>query len=85
MKEAESTQATPEDLLKTLEAQMAMQRARRSHAGRNRMVFLVGGMLFIVIGAGVALVVLMQMLSDLPRGARRAATPTTARAGQGNF
>ena len=85
MKETATDQATPEHLLKMLDAQMAMQRARRSHAGRNRMMFMVGGVLFIVIGAGVALVVLMQMLSDLPHGERRPAAQTTSQTAPGNF
>lgn len=82
MKETETDQATPEQLLKMLDARMLMQRAQRAHAGRNRMMFMVGGVLFIVLGAGVALMVLMQMLSDLPHGERR---PTAQTAAQENF
>ena len=66
MKETETAQATPEQLLQMLDAQLAMQRAQRDQPGRNRAMLLVGGVLFIVIAAGVALLVLAQMLADLP-------------------
>lgn len=66
MKEIETAQATPEQLLQMLDARLAMQRAQRDPAGRNRAMLLTGGVLFIVIAAGVALMVLAQMLSDLP-------------------
>ena len=67
MKETETVQTTPEQLLQMLDAQLAMQRAERAPAGRNRAMLLTGGVLFIVIAAGVALMVLGQMLADLPR------------------
>jgi hypothetical protein len=66
MKETETPQATPEQLLQLLDSQLAMQRAERASAGRNRVAFLIGGVLFIIIGAGIALLILSQMLSDLP-------------------
>ncbi len=81
MKEIETTKATPEQLLQMLDAQLAMQRAQRGTGGRNRALLLAGGILFILIGAGVALLVLSQMLADLPQNARRTAAQPTA----GNF
>lgn len=81
MKEIETAQATPEQLLQMMDAQMAMQRAQRSTTGRNRAMLLAGGVLFIVIAAGVALMVLSQMLADLPQHGRRASTQPAA----GNF
>ncbi len=71
MKEIETAQTTPEQLLRLLDAQMEMQRTQRSSRGRNRAALLAGGVLFILIAAGVALLVLAQMLADLPPGGRR--------------
>ena len=81
MKEIETTQATPEQLLQILDARLAMQRARGGPSARNRAMLLAGGVLFILIAAGVALVVLSQMLADLPQHGRHAAAPTAS----GNF
>ncbi len=78
MNETETAGATPEQLLKMLDARMAMQRAQRADAGRNRMAILIGGVLFIVIGAGIAFVVLSQMVSNLQHGDRRPAGQTVA-------
>ena len=84
MKEIETAPTTPEQLLKMLDAQMTARRAERTRSGRNRMMLLVGGVLFIVIAAGVALMVLSQMLSDLQRGERRP-TAQTSQPAHGNF
>ena len=81
MKEIETAQATPEQLLQMIDVRMAMQRAQRTSTGRNRAMLLAGGLLFIVIAAGVALMVLSQMLTDLPQHGRRASAPPAA----GNF
>ncbi len=77
MKENETALATPEQLLQMLDLQLALRRAQRGPAGRNRAMLLAGGVLFILIGAGVALLVLAQMLADLPQGGRRAAAAAT--------
>ena len=81
MKEIETAQATPEQLLQMLDARMAMQRAQHGPSGRNRAMLLAGGVLFILIAAGVALMVLSQMLADLPQHGRHASAPAAA----GNF
>ena len=81
MKETETAPTTPEQLLQMLDGQLAMQRAQRGTGGRNRTMLLVGGVLFIVIAAGVALMVLAQMLSDLPQNGRHPATAKSAPAG----
>ena len=81
MKETGTAQATPEQLLQVLDSQLAMQRVQRGLPGRNRAMLLVGGLLFICIAAGVALLVLAQMLSDLPQGGRRTAGSQPAAAG----
>lgn len=66
MKETGTAEQTPEQLLKFLEVETAMRRARRTQSGRNRAILLVAGLLFILIGTGVALLVLDQMLANLP-------------------
>ncbi len=85
MKEIETAPATPEHLMQMLEASLAVQRARSQRSSRNRMMFLVGGVLFIVLGAGGALLVLMQMLSELQPGGRAPREQTTVQEGHGNF
>ena len=65
MKEIETSESTPEQLLEILEAQLALQRSHRAKSGRNRAIILVGGLLLIVGAAGAALLVLDQMLMDL--------------------
>jgi hypothetical protein len=64
-KEAETQAATPEQLVQILEREFAARRSHRPWTSRNRATILVVGVLFIVIGAGVALLVLDQMLADL--------------------
>jgi hypothetical protein len=72
MKQTESNNATPEQLLQILEAQLAVQRSQHAKTGRNRATTLGIGILFILIMAGGALLVLEQMLQDM-RPANRAA------------
>lgn len=64
MKETETPLATPEQLLKLLDLQLATQRQHREKSQRNRALILVGGMLFIVVATAAALFVLGQMLED---------------------
>lgn len=85
MKEIETPQATPEQLLIMLDGQLHMQQARRGGAGRNRAMLLAGGVLFIVIAAGIALVVLSQMLSELPHGDRQPTAQAAAPSADGKF
>jgi len=65
MKETESPDATPEQLMRMLDLQLAAQRSHRAQSGRNRAILLVGGILFIIVVAGAALLVLNQMLMDI--------------------
>jgi hypothetical protein len=74
MKENESDSITPEQLLQMIDAQLAAQRSQREQSGRNRATILVGGILFIVVAAGAALLVLDEMLMDLPRDKAPAAS-----------
>lgn len=85
MNEIETARATPEQLLQMIETRMAMQRAQRAQVGRNRLMFMVGGVLFIVIGAGVALMVLSQMVSGLQTGERRPTAQTKGEPANGKF
>ena len=62
-----------------------VQRVRHGEAGRNRAMLLVGGTLFIVIAAGIALVVLSQMLSELQHGERQPTAQAAAPAEDGKF
>ncbi len=78
MKETETDGSTPEQLLQILEAQLGAQRSQKAHTSRNRAMILVGGVLFILIGAGVALLVLDQMLSDFRENGHPPQTPTTS-------
>lgn len=65
MKETETQGATPEQLLQILDSQLAAQRSHHAGRSRNRAIILVVGLLFIVVAAGAALLVLDQMLADL--------------------
>jgi hypothetical protein len=84
MKEISTPEATPEQLVQMLDAQMAISRAKRGMANRNRATLLVGGVLFIFIAAGLALVVLAQMVSDMPHG-ERAPTAQAEMSNPGKF
>lgn len=76
MKETESPDPTPEQLMQLLEAQMAAQRSHRAKSGRNRAIILVSGVLFIVVAAGAALLILDQMLMDMRENGHPVSTPT---------
>jgi hypothetical protein len=64
-------QATPDQLLKILDLQIAEQRSKRHRSTRQRGLILAGGVLLIIAGALVAFLVLQQMLLDLPRSNQR--------------
>jgi hypothetical protein len=64
MKEIESKDATPEQLIQLLDAQMAKHRSQREKSSRNRAIVLVSGILIIVCTAGAAFLVLDQMLMN---------------------
>mgnify|MGYP000213684505 CR=1 FL=1 len=82
-KETGTPEATPEQLVQLLDVQLASQRSHRSNSGRNRAIILVIGLLFIVVGAGAALLILDQMLADLrQQSPSSGTTPTESR---GNF
>ena len=82
MKETESKDATPEQLMQMLDAEMAAHRSQRQKAGRNRATVLVAGVLFIVCAAGAALLVLEQMLTDMRSEGRMPASGMTPAVGK---
>jgi hypothetical protein len=65
LKETETNEATPEQLLQILSGQLETQRSQRKSGTRNRASILVVGLLFIIAATGAALVVLDQMVTDL--------------------
>jgi hypothetical protein len=65
-----------------LDAQLAAQRSHHAKSGRNRATILVAGVLFILVAAGAALLILNQMLMDLRDGSRPITPPTTANSGK---
>ena len=71
MKENEPPGQSPEELLRYLDVQLAMQRARKKPVERNRAIFLVTSMLFIIASAAAALFVLEEMIEDSPRDGHR--------------
>jgi hypothetical protein len=73
MKEIEFEQSTPEELLRLIDAQIVAQRSHRTKASRNRATILAFGLLFIILAAGGALLVLNQMLLDLRQPDRASA------------
>lgn len=85
MKQIATAEPTPEHLLQMLDAELAAQRGEHARPGRNRTMFLVGGVLFIVIAAGTALFVLMQMLSDLERAPRQVSAESRVHGTSGKF
>ena len=52
-----------------LDSQIAIKRASRKQSERNRAVFLTVGIMIILIGGAAALMVLAQMLHELPERA----------------
>jgi hypothetical protein len=68
MNENKTNEPTPDQLLRMLDVQIAMQRDKRKNTTRNRAIVLVGGIMIILGGAFIALVILMQRLQDMPRG-----------------
>ena len=83
MDETRTTQPTPEQLVKLLDAQLNLTRSKRTaDPAPRRVALLVGGLLLIVGGCCAALLVLQQMLSDLQRQPRSNPAQTEAAAGE---
>jgi len=71
MKENEPPGQSPEELLRYLDVQLAMQRARKKPPERNRAIFLVASVLFIIASAAAALLALEEMIPEAPRNGHR--------------
>ncbi|MEA3208846.1 MAG: hypothetical protein QOE70_1903 [Chthoniobacter sp.] len=83
--QTETGHATPEQLLKLLDAQLAAQRNKRAVRPRNRATLLVTATVFIIVAAGIALVVAQQMALQLhPEGGRPAGNAAMGEV-HGNF
>ena len=72
MKQIETNDATPEELVRILDAQIENHRLQRVKSSRNRAIVLAFGIFIIVFGAGGALLVLDRMLLDFRQGERAA-------------
>ncbi|RYD69892.1 MAG: hypothetical protein EOP84_27615 [Verrucomicrobiaceae bacterium] len=64
MKETDSYDRTPEELLQILDMGIELQRARRKGAQKSRALFLTLGVFFILTGAAVALLVLSHLVNE---------------------
>jgi hypothetical protein len=82
MKETESHEATPEQLLQILDAQLAAKRSQRANAGRNRATILAVGILFILFLACGSLLVLNQMLQEMRPAAQPSASDVSPNSGK---
>lgn len=62
-----SAEPTPEQLLKLLDLQIAANRAKRKESpGGRRTTIAMIGILLIILGTGAALLILQQVMADLP-------------------
>ena len=69
---------TPEQLLQILELQSQARRSQSAATNRNRAMILVVGIVFILLAAGAALLVLEQMLSGMRPDPEHTAAATPA-------
>jgi hypothetical protein len=65
--ETKSDQTTPEELLKQLDEQIAVQRKRKKATPMRRAIFLTVGFLIIFGGLLAAMVLFQYMMQELPR------------------
>jgi hypothetical protein len=76
MNENTNPEVTPDELLKVLNTELVTMRKKRAKTNPNsRVVLLAGGLLLILAGCGAALLILQQMLVDLPRPGAKEASP----------
>ncbi|MDQ3621934.1 MAG: hypothetical protein M3463_05510 [Verrucomicrobiota bacterium] len=69
MNENKSTDPTPEQLLKIMDAELLVARSRRPPRSGHRPVMLAAGLLLILVALLSAFLVLRHMLADFPRSA----------------
>jgi hypothetical protein len=75
--ETKSDQATPEQLLKMLDDQIAIQRKRKKNTAARRAIFLTVGLLVILGGLLGAIMLFQQKVQDLPRSPKKAPAAVT--------
>jgi hypothetical protein len=68
--QTKSTEPTPEQLMRLIDLQIEAQRARRAQKPKNRATFIAVGLLFIIFAAFASLMLLSQMVQDLPHPER---------------
>jgi len=76
--QTKSNEPTPEQLMRLLDFQIEAQRARRASAPQRRGIFLAAGVLFIIFAAVASLILLSDMVRDLPRPDREIERPPAA-------
>lgn len=59
-------ESDPDQLLRSIEAQTALIRARHARVSGNRTTFRIISVLFIVLGTFIALILLQYMASQIP-------------------
>jgi hypothetical protein len=64
--QTKSAEPTPEQLLKLLDLQIAAKRERRAATPSRRGALIAVALVVIICGALVALLILQQMIADLP-------------------
>jgi hypothetical protein len=75
MDETKTPQQTPEELLKLLDIQLQMQRAKRQRSAQNRTTMRLLG-IFLIIGGGlVALLILQYAMSEFGNRSRGSRGP----------
>lgn len=70
MNENQPTDATPDQLLRLLDVEIAKQRAKRQVGARSRLLFRAGGLILILGAMLAALALLQYLVTDLPRPTR---------------
>jgi hypothetical protein len=72
--ETKSDQPTPEQLLKMLDEQIAVQRKRKKNSAARRALLLTIGLLVIIGGLMAAMMLFQHMAQDLPRASKGSPT-----------
>lgn len=68
--------------MKLLDLQIAAQRAQRHESPHRRPTILIAALVIIFTAAGVALLILQQMVAEMPQGNRGNETPIAQRGSQ---
>jgi hypothetical protein len=73
-----SNEPTPEQLMRLLDFQIEAQRARRAAIPQRGGMFVAAGLLFIIFAAVASLILLSDMIPNLPRVNREIERPPAA-------